>query len=90
MTKEIVIETLDHACLNYRPSENLILHSDLGSQYLSEAYEAKLKELSIQHFSSRKGCPYENAAIELFHRKRIHSSIDYLTPNQMEELALQA
>jgi Transposase and inactivated derivatives len=123
MTKELVIETLDHALLTHTPSENLILHSDLGSQYTSDAYEAKLKELSIQHSFSRKGCPYDNAGIESFHasikkeevypsenyetfeaahlaifqyiegfynRKRIHSSIHYLTPNQMEELALQA
>lgn len=123
MTKELVIETLDHALLNHTPSENLIIHSDLGSQYTSEAYESKLKELNIRHSYSRKGCPYDNAGIESFHaslkkeevysskayesfeaahmalfqyiegfynRKRIHSSIDYLTPNQMEELALQA
>ncbi|WP_353891257.1 IS3 family transposase, partial [Enterococcus faecium] len=25
-----------------------------------------------------------------YNRKRIHSSINYLTPNQMKELALQA
>lgn len=123
MTKELVIETLDHALLNHTPSENLIIHSDLGSQYTSEAYEAKLKELNIRHSYIRKGCPYDNAGIESFHaslkkeevypskayesfeaahmalfqyiegfynRKRIHSSIDYLIPNQMEELALQA
>lgn len=123
MTKELIIETLEHALLNQKPAKNLILHSDLGSQYTSEAYETKLKELSIQHSFSRKGCPYDNAGIESFHaslkkeevypskqyanfeaahlalfqyiegfynRKRIHSSIKYLTPNQMEELALQA
>lgn len=122
MTKELVIETLDNALLNQTPSENLIIHSDLGSQYTSEAYEAKLNELNIRHSFSRKGCPYDNAGIESFHaslkrrslsikayenfeaaylalfqyiegfynRKRIHSSINYLTPNQMEELALQA
>lgn len=123
MTKELVIETLDHALLTQIPSENLIIHSDLGSQYTSEAYEAKLKEWNIQHSFSRKGCPYDNAGIESFHatlkkeevypskayesfevahlalfqyiegfynRKRIHSSINYLTPNQMDELALQA
>lgn len=123
MTKELVIETLDHALLTRTPSKNLIIHSDLGSQYTSEAYEAKLKELNIRHSFSRKGCPYDNAGIESFHasikkeevypsktyetfeaahlaifqyiegfynRKRIHSSINYLTPNQMEEFALQA
>ena len=41
--------TLEDACLNHMFSENLILHSDLGSQYTSEAYEAKLKELNIHH-----------------------------------------
>ncbi|WP_154217863.1 IS3 family transposase [Enterococcus faecium] len=122
MTKELVIETIDQALLNHTPSENLIIHSDLGSQYTSEAYEAKLKNLNIWHSFSRKGCPYDNAGIESFHasikkeevypskvyedyevahvalfryievfynRKRIHSSINYLTPNQMEELTIQ-
>jgi putative transposase len=41
MTKELVIETLDNALLNQTPSENLIIHSDLGSQYTSEAYEGQ-------------------------------------------------
>jgi len=123
MTKELVIDTLEHALLNHQPSKNLILHSDLGAQYTSEAYKEKLKEMGIQHSFSRKGCPYDNAGIESFHasikkeevypsktyetyetarlaifqyiegfynRRRIHSSINYLTPNQMEELALQA
>ena len=122
MTKELVIETIDQALLNHTPSENLIIHSDLGSQYTSEAYEAKLKNLNIWHSFSRKGCPYDNAGIKSFHasikkeevypskvyedyevahvalfryiegfynRKRIHSSINYLTPNQMEELTIQ-
>ncbi|MET1929292.1 DDE-type integrase/transposase/recombinase, partial [Enterococcus faecium] len=53
--------------LNQTPSENLIIHSDLGSQYTSEAYEAKLNELNIRHSFSRKGCPYDNAGIESFH-----------------------
>ncbi|MBU5360881.1 hypothetical protein KQI58_07290 [Enterococcus raffinosus] len=55
MTKELVIVPFDLACLNQRSSENLIFHSDLGSQYTSEAYEAKLKELNIQHSFIRKG-----------------------------------
>ncbi|MBL1230944.1 IS3 family transposase [Enterococcus sp. BWB1-3] len=122
MSKELIIETLDHALLNHTPSENLIIHLDLGSQYTSEAYETKLRDLTIRHSFSRKGCPYDNAGIESFHasikkeevypskayenfevahlalfqyiegfynRKQIHSSINYLTQNQMEALALQ-
>lgn len=53
MTPKMVIETIDHACLNHRPSENLILYSDLGYLYTSETYEAKLKELNI-HLSIRQ------------------------------------
>ena len=67
MTKELVIVPFDLACLNQRSSENLIFHSGLGSQYTSEAYEAKLKKLNNQHSFSRKGCPYDNAGIESFH-----------------------
>lgn len=43
------METLEDVCLNHMFSENLILYSDLGSQYTSEAYEAKLKELNIHN-----------------------------------------
>ena len=50
MTKELVIETIDQALLNHTPSENLIIHSDLGSQYTSEAYEAKLKKFEYLAF----------------------------------------
>ncbi|WP_338362509.1 DDE-type integrase/transposase/recombinase, partial [Enterococcus faecium] len=67
MTNILVIETLDNALLNHTPSDDLIIHSDLGSQYTSGAYEAKLNELNIRHSFSRTGCPYDNAGIESFH-----------------------
>lgn len=50
MTKELVIVPFDLACLNQRSSENLIFHSDLGSQYTSEAYEAKAKKIEQPTF----------------------------------------
>ncbi|WP_313628496.1 IS3 family transposase [Enterococcus italicus] len=122
MDTELIIDTLKDAVLNrkFTPGE-LILHSDLGSQYTSKRYEAALESLEINHSFSKKGCPYDNAGIESFHatikkeriyqrstyrsfeeaqrdvfdyihrfynRKRIHSSIFYLTPVQMEERTL--
>ncbi|MCD2257531.1 IS3 family transposase, partial [Lactobacillus sp. CC-MHH1034] len=123
MTVKLVLDTLEHALLNNVPTKDLIIHSDLGAQYTSAAYESRLQELNIQHSFSRKGCPYDNAGIESFHasikkeevypaklyedfevahraifqyiegfynRNRIHSSIDYLTPEQMENLAKRA
>lgn len=117
MTTDIVIKALNSACLNRKWDRRLILHTDLGSQYTSLAYEQLLTEKKIKHSYSRKGCPYDNAGIESFHAslkkehvyqhlvyrdfkeakqcifryvhhfyngRRIHGSINYLTPNQME------
>lgn len=123
MTTEIVEKTLDDAVLNRNIGNDLTLHTDLGSQYTSNEYEEKLKELGITHSYSRKGCPYDNAGIELFHalvkkehvyqrpiyqnfkeakveifsyvqgfynNRRIHSSLDYLSPSQFEQEILAA
>lgn len=67
MTTEIVEKALDDAVLNRKIGNDLILHTDLGSQYTSNEYEEKLKELGITHSYSQKGCPYDNAGIESFH-----------------------
>src|SRR5699024_6623148 len=95
-----------------------IFHSDLGSQYTSEAFEQVIKSNSITHSFSNKGSPYDNACIESFHailkkeevnhvqyidfkaakyalfqfiegwynRERIHGSIDYKTPQAVEDM----
>lgn len=67
MTTEIVEKALDDAILNRNIGNELILHTDLGSQYTSNEYETKLKKVGILHSYSRKGCPYDNAGIESFH-----------------------
>lgn len=117
MTTDIVIKALNSACLNRKWDSNLLLHTDLGSQYTSLAYEQLLMTKGINHSYSRKGCPYDNAGIESFHAslkkehvyqrpvysdyaeakyclfryvhhfyntRRIHGSINFFTPNQME------
>lgn len=66
MTNELVLKTLNRAIIKYKPS-NLIVHTDLGSQYTSNEFESRLKELKIKHSFSHKGCPYDNAGIESFH-----------------------
>lgn len=116
MINELVIKTINRAVDKYKPS-NLIIHTDLGSQYTSDDYNQRLTELHIRHSYSRKGCPYDNAPMESFHaslkkecvypvpvfedyetaaavlfeyvhvfynRKRIHSSLGYQTPLQVE------
>lgn len=67
MTTVIVEKALEDAVSNRNVENGLILHTDLGSQYTSNEYEERLKELTITHSYSRKGCPYDNAGIESFH-----------------------
>ncbi len=118
MTVDLCLQTLKAACGTQKISkENLILHSDMGSQYTSNTFNEALKQLGIKHSYSRKGCPYDNATIESFHvslkkeevylhtyknfesakitlfqyiegfynNHRIHSSLNYLTPNMFEQ-----
>ncbi len=67
MTTDTVLTALENAYSSQKPKTNLVLHSDLGSQYTSVEFEERLQELAIQHSFSRKGCPYDNACIESFH-----------------------
>ena len=95
------------------------MHSDLGTQYTSHAFEECWKEKRIFHSFSRKGTPYDNVCSESlysilkkkevnqneyydfktakralfesieswYNRKRIHSAINYLTPQATHSTA---
>lgn len=121
MTAELAVQAVKNACLNVRDTEGSILHSDLGSQYMSQLFENHLSSKGILHSFSRKGNPYDNACMESFHsvlkkeeihlhtyqneakahraifeyiegwynRKRIHSAIGYMTPQQKEDEELK-
>ncbi len=67
MTAELAVEAVKNACLNVKDTAGIILHSDLGSQYTSTAFENSLAERGILHSFSRKGNPYDNACMESFH-----------------------
>ena len=67
MTTDIVVEALENAFSIQRPSKELILHTDLGSQYTNQEFQALLVKRNIKPSFSRKGCPYDNACIESFH-----------------------
>ncbi len=49
-----------------RPSQGLLHHSDRGVQYASGAYRQLLKAHGLMASMSRKGCCYDNAAVEAF------------------------
>jgi putative transposase len=103
-------------------TSELLSHSDRGSQYASDVYRDRLKELKITASMSRRGSCYDNAYAETFfgtlknelvyrtqfktrqeamvaifeyievfyNRKRIHSSLGYLTPVAYESSQLAA
>ena len=121
MTADLAVEAVKNASLNVKETKGIILHSDLGSQYTSQAFENYLSGKEMIHSFSRKGNPYDNACIESFHsvlkkeeiylhtyqnfkeaqraifeyieswynRKRIHSAINYMTPQQKEDEELK-
>ena len=65
---ELSLQAVKNSINNQNPdTKELIIHSDLGSQYTSNKFENYLKVLSIKHSYSKKGYPYDNAPMESFH-----------------------
>ena len=55
MTAELAVEAVKNACLNVKDTSGIILHSDLGSQYTSLAFEGYLAERGTPAFFQPKG-----------------------------------
>jgi len=68
MRTELLLDALSMALgrQNLNDGDELMSHSDRGSQYASEAYRARLKKLGIVASMSRKGNCYDNAFAETF------------------------
>lgn len=66
ITKELAIKAMEMAIKLENPAPGLIYHSDRGSQYCSNDYQALLKSNGIIPSMSRKGNPYDNAVAENF------------------------
>lgn len=88
MTKELCLVALNRALASRNISKELIHHSDRGSQYTSNEYTARLKELGIQISMSRKGNCWDNACIESFHAT-IKKELVYRTKFKTREEAVR-
>jgi transposase InsO family protein len=62
----MLIEALQMALSDRRPSPGLIFHSDQGSQYSSKPFRDVLGERGIIQSMSRKGNCWDNAPVESF------------------------
>jgi putative transposase len=66
ISRHIVLNALSMALGQRRPGNQLIHHSDRGSQYLSDDFQALLKANGITCSMSDKGSCYDNAVVESF------------------------
>ena len=65
MEVSTVIKTIEKAKAMRNTDLPLIIHTDHGSQYVSQAWREATK--NMQRSYSHKGYPYDNACIESFH-----------------------
>ena len=75
---DIVIDALTMAWFRRKPPPGLIHHSDRGSQYASQAFQARLNEYGMVCLMSRKGDCWDNAPTESFFNslknERVHGT----------------
>ncbi|MDX9875811.1 MAG: IS3 family transposase [Spongiibacteraceae bacterium] len=85
MTTDLVIDALSMAWFRRRPGPGVLFHSDRGSQYASQAYQARLAAYGMRGSMSRKGNCWDNAPTESFFNslknERVHG-VSYATRNE--------
>jgi len=64
--RKLVIDALQKARHRRNPAPGMLYHSDRGSQYASEDYQAVLDEAGIIGSMSRRGNCHDNAVAESF------------------------
>ena len=84
MTKALVMEAWKMACTRRQPPEELLHHSDLGSQYTSKAYLDLLREKNCLISMSGKGNCYDNAVVESFFSTLKGECADKVFDNRLE------
>lgn len=76
----LALQAVKNAVRLQKPTNNLILHSDLGCQYTSSAFKEYIVSTNlITHSFSSKGCPYDNACIESFHASLKKEEVNLVT-----------
>lgn len=66
MTKGIVLNALLMALWRRNPTQQVLVHSDQGSQYTSDDWQAFLKVHNLEGSMSRRGNCHDNAVVESF------------------------
>lgn len=85
MRTELVTDALDMAARNHDLESLCIMHTDRGTQYTSEDYAKKIRELDLRASVGRTGVCWDNAMAESFFaslkNERVHVMV-YPTRNK--------
>ncbi len=65
-TTDLVLQALLMAVWRRKPSNNVLVHSDQGSQFTSMEWASFLKAHNLEHSMSRRGNCHDNAVAESF------------------------
>lgn len=85
MKNALVLDSLEMAITNERPSKGLIIHTDQGSQYTSHDFIKILDHNGFIRSNSNKGNPYDNALMESFFKsfkREVIPKNNYKTKNE--------
>jgi transposase InsO family protein len=88
MDENLVIKPLEKAIRDRQPGNELILHSDRGSQYASQRLRQILRENNITQSMSSKGNCYDNAPVESFFstlKRELVYRVSYKTREEAEQ-----
>ena len=66
MSSNLVIDCFKEAFIKRFKPQNLIFHSNHGSQYTSKQFREILDVLNVHQTFFKPGCPYDNAVDESF------------------------
>ena len=77
MRVELVLEALESAYCSRQPGPGLLHHSDRGSQYTANDYQAALWDRQARVSMSGTGNCYDNAAMESFFKTLKSEFVDH-------------
>lgn len=92
MTADLVCDALDMALSRRGFPKEVIVHSDRGSQYCSNAYRKIINNHPLKQSMSRKGNCWDNACVESFFHSLKVEAIQYeplMSRDQMRQAVFQ-
>jgi len=88
MTRQLVMNALLMAVWRRKPGKGCIHHSDRGSQYCSDDFQALLKRHGMVCSMSRKGNCWDNAVMERFYHSLKSEQVYYADYQTQDEAKL--